>query len=422
MRGQYNARTCSILAAALASVSVAAHAQQVETWSLPEPGATSTPRTQGPVDAENPVIGPTGPSAGPAGAPPSTATPAPAPSIAPAPVITPPPPPRESESTPPAVARPSASVPTARPQHEESPQVAPTAGTSLPATPDQTQTPAAPPGSSAYPQSVATEADSETTSAWWWTIPAALGLAAVAVGLFLLRRRRPQTLEWQEVAAWRPAPEAEPDAAPDAAINEPPVSPAETASLLPLPTPTFTPPPAPAAPGEGISFDFEPVSVRLSLFYATLQYRISLTAPQGHAALELSGDLLSAHGSFTQEEQLAPQPGDLATLHTLPGLAPGETAELKGEVQLPLSQIRALRRGGGSFLVPLARFCLTGNDGTALRRIFTLGLAGGAGLVPLRIDTGPRSFEPLAAREIEAARDFPLQTRTLPLDPQRAAG
>lgn len=424
MRGLFNARKCSVLAVALASVSAPAHAQSVGTWSLPEPDATSTPRAQGPVDAQNPVLGPTTPPTGPADAPSATAH-TPAPSIAPIPVITPPPP-RESENTPPpAVARPSASVSTARPEQVESPQVAPTAESSLRAIPEQAQTPAVQAESSAYPQSLGNQTGSETTSAWWWAVPAALVLAAAGVGLFLLRRRRPQTLEWREVTAWQPAPEAEPDAAPATSPTEPKpaTSPAETAPLRPLPTPGFPPSPAPAAPRGGIAVDFEPVSIRLSLFYATLQYRISLKAAEACAPLELSGDLISAHGSFTQEEQLAPQPGDLSTLHTLPALAAGETAELKGEVQLPLSQIRALRRGGGSFLVPLARFCLAGEDGTALRRVFTLGPAGGgAGIVPLRIDTGPRSFQPLRAREIEAARNFPLQTRTLPLDPQRAAG
>ena len=225
--------------------------------------------------------------------------------------------------------------------------------------------------------------------------------------------------EWQEDIPWQREAAGEPNAS--ASETDSDLTPPETVSLLPLPTPAFTPP-SPAAPSEAVKVEFEPVSIRLSLFYATLQYRLSLNATGDSGPLELLGDLISAHGSLTREEQLAPQPGALAVLHTLSGLASGETTVLKGEVQLPLTQIRALRRGGGSFLVPLARFCLAGQDGTAMRRVFTLGLPGeGAGLLPLRIDTGPRSFEPLQAREIEAARQLPVQSSSLPLDPRRAA-
>jgi hypothetical protein len=163
--------------------------------------------------------------------------------------------------------------------------------------------------------------------------------------------------------------------------------------------------------------------MRLSLFYATLQYRLAVTSSEARGPLYISGDLSSAHASLSRDEQLAPPPESLAQLHTLPELVPGKPCELKGEIQLPLGAIRALRRGGGAFFVPLMRLCLIGADGTALRRVFTLGIPGGGnGLAPLRIDTGPRNFEPLAAREIEAARDLPLNMGSLPLDPQRAAG
>ena len=163
--------------------------------------------------------------------------------------------------------------------------------------------------------------------------------------------------------------------------------------------------------------------MRLSLFYATLQYRLSLKASSSQPALKVTGDLISAHASLTREEQLAPQPDNLPTLHSLPGLKVGEKMELKGEIQLPLTAIRALRQGGGSFFVPLARFCLVTEDGTALRRVFTVGSPReGAGLAPLRIDAGPRDFTPLAASEIEPARQFPLNAGSLPLDPQRVAG
>lgn len=190
-------------------------------------------------------------------------------------------------------------------------------------------------------------------------------------------------------------------------------------------TPKAEAPPAakPAATPEDISIALQPVMMRLSLFYATLQFRLTVTSSEDREALSVFGDLSSAHASLSRDEQLAPPLESLAQLHTLPEIGPGKSCELKGEVQLPLGAIRALRRSGGAFFVPLVRLCLVGADGTALRRVFTLGIPGGeSGLAPLRIDTGPRNFESLAAREIEAARDLPLNMESLPLDPQRAAG
>lgn len=258
---------------------------------------------------------------------------------------------------------------------------------------------------------------------WWWA--AAAALAAIALGLFLLKRRGRNVPEWEEEEEEEALPQPVANAEP---LPEPEKQPASVAELprRPLPQPNFSPtPPAPAQAElpEDISVSFEPVTMRLSLFYATLQYRLVLTATGTRAPLKVLGDLISAHASLTQDEQLAPPPESLPQIHALPGLSSREPVELKGEIQLPLAAIRALRQGGGAFFVPLVRICLIGEDGTALRRVFTLGLPGGAaGLAPLRTDTGPRSFEPLAAREIELARQLPLRTGTLPLDPQRAAG
>jgi hypothetical protein len=386
---------------ALAGLPPQALAQSVSGWSLPEPEDTATARAPGPVDAQNPVVLQPQPESGPSSAPPVSASPSPRPTITPLPTITPPP-----TIAPPAPRAATAAAPADRPT-----TAPPEPAASPAAIPAEPEAPAAPAGETATPQPSVAQAPDSSGPQWWWALAAALAAGAGFLGLFLFRRRAPQTPAWEGEALEQPEREA----------AEPDASPSPPAALGPIPAPSFTPPAA--APGGTIAVALEPVSIRLSLFYATLRYRIALTASEARAPLTLLGDLISAHASLSQDEQLAPSPRDLPQLHALPGLAPGETALLTGEIQLPLPDIRALHRGGGAFFVPLMRICLIGEDGTALRRVFTIGLPGsGAGLAPLRIDTGPRSFEPLAAREIEAARRLPLKTGTLPLDPQRAAG
>lgn len=407
MRGRFKIPSFTIPFVALASLPALASAQSLNTWSLPEPGATSTPKVEGPVDAQNPIVRPATPE--------PTATPTPVPTITPLPL------PPESAITLPAEQIPprpvtgpgAAARPRAGTSSQSAQPVPAPSATSISPAPAPTQAPATGEPFPTQGQGAVAPAPAARTAwpVWWWAIPAAV--AAIAAALLLFRRRRPEVLEWEEIPESQASGDAEaPAPTPEAAPSPPPAP--------PLPAPAFSPA---AARQDDISLTLEPVTLRLSLFYATLQYRIRLSAASPHPALKVTGDLISAHASLTRDEQLAPQPDDLPVLHSLPGLTDGEAVELKGEIQLPLTAIRALRKGGGAFFVPLARFCLVDEDGEALRRIFTVGIRrDGAGLAPLRIDAGPRNFEPLSVSEIETARLLPLHTGSLPLDPQRAAG
>lgn len=415
---------------------VAVHAQST-TWSLP-PGAQDSqnpPRAQGPVDPQVPVVAPreTAPDAA---ATPPASTPSARPG--PVPTVTPPPPPaaRTTERPQP---RPAASATPARPAI--APETPPSAGPE-PASPspEVSASPAAMPAPSASEPPVsegspatASQAPSEPAATphwpeWWLAIPAAL-LAAAGGVFVLLRRRRTPATAWEEAGL---EPEAEPE---DELLDEPakPAAPAAVAALEPPPTAAPAgPEPVPVTQsfsgevqGNDIEIVFEPVTLRLSLVYATLQYRLAVTAPPAGlpGGLRILADMISAHASLSQAEQLAPDPSGQPLRHSVEALTAGETREFKGELQLPLSAIRVMRQGQASLFVPLVRLSFFGEHGLSARRVFTLGLPGeGPGVSPLRLDTGPRDHAQIASREIEAARTMGVDTTgLLPLDPRRAA-
>ncbi|MCJ2178965.1 hypothetical protein [Novosphingobium album (ex Hu et al. 2023)] len=169
---------------------------------------------------------------------------------------------------------------------------------------------------------------------------------------------------------------------------------------------------------------FEPGAMRLSLVYATLQFRLVLTARTDIPSGQLLADMISAHASMPRDQQLAPPPETLGVVQAFPRMTPGQVLEIKGELQVPLAAVRPLQRNGASFMVPLVRLALVGEDDPTLPHlelgfVFTVGLAGeGPALAPLRLDAGPRQITGLAGREIEPAR----RTVLLALDPARATG
>lgn len=388
----------SVLAfATLAAVSAGAQTQPG--WSLP-PGETSspTPAPQGPVDAQNPVVAPSPAPAGPE----------------PVPVIVAPPPPAPSAS-------PSAPASPAAPARRETPTARASTG-SAPAEPVEAAPASPAPAPAASPAPLAENAEpvaapptappptaSKSPTWWWLALPMALLL--LALGWRLARKRGPEPYS-------EPEPAAEPEAAP-----EPHVLP-EAAAVPPIPAPAFSAPPAVNPVRASGALDFTPLSLRISLVYATLRFRLVLTAGTAFPAGRLLADMISAHGSLPQDQQLAPPIETLALLADTPALDPAQAIEIEGELQLPLGSVRPLRQGDATFLVPLVRLAWLGDNAPGVPHLelgcaFTVGVHGqGPALAPLRLDTGPRDFTGLSAREIDAAR----RTTLLPLDPTRAAG
>jgi hypothetical protein len=141
----------------------------------------------------------------------------------------------------------------------------------------------------------------------------------------------------------------------------------------------------------------------LTLMNATLGYRLTLTnaGPEPLEDIAIAADLIGAHGSLPREVLLAGPATELPIGHRLAGLAPGESAEVAGEVRVPLAQLRPISQGRAQLFVPLARFRIDAKEQEP--RCFTLvagqpSPSGNGAIQPVRLDHGPRVYDGLAGR------------------------
>ena len=358
----------------------------VNDYQLPSAPAPPQPPVSGPVDPENPRTRPATPTPTTPSPAPSLATPpAPAPQVTlpaqPAPVPAPRPTARDAETATPPTPRAPAETPQTMPPALASPEPSPAA---KPA--------AASPATSALA--------SDAALPWPWL--AAGGLAALfAAGLVVLLRRRKAARASDEddwAAPHSPARAREPS--PPAALPKrpPPAPPVRAAASQVAPRPE-------SARDGPIEISFEARHLSQAMVNASLAYRLSLTnggdAPLG--PLALAGDITSAHGSVPADRQLSPAGQPLAPIRELAGLAPGETAEIRGELRLPLAEIMPIHQGGVRVFVPLARFRVTG-EGIDLSCVFVVGQAGaGNTLRPFLLDRGPGMTRGIGQRWIVGA-------------------
>jgi hypothetical protein len=391
-------RKAALLAFA-ATAGLAAHPvsaqDSVSSFKLP-PGPTSTPEPQGPVTEGVPRPRAAQPApVRPAPAP--TPTPAPLPTIEPPAVVIPAPTPTASATSARTVTAPRLPVPS--PSASTAPPTAePLPGPSASPAPLPIETASPAPAAPPILQLPAPEGSEEAPNrfAWWPWLAALVLLGAAAAGAWAVFTRRHRGAERPLVV-----PEIE---RPRVPANSLTASRLAAASGLVPPTPAKAATP-PASEDDGLSLALEARQLSLTLTSAALAYRVTLTnnGKQRVSGITVAGDMISAHSSFSQDEQLANDASELAPRHEIESIAAGETTQVTGEFRLPFTLIRPIRKGKAVMFVPLARLRVKAADGGNGAVLLTA-LVGqrsrepGAGLQPFRLDLGPRIYREVTQR------------------------
>ena len=362
MFSQFRTLLLALVLAAPASLA----AQSAQEFQLPpNPTPTASPNAQGPVDVEGSNV-PAAPRV--IATPTPTPTPTAQPSVQPLPTSSPtsvPGPTVAAPSPQPRVAprRQPSPLPTAEPRLPlERGETAPIVPSPAP-TEQPTSLPA--PTSSVAAQDDATGIDEGID--WLWPAIGGGLLALLGLGYLLSQRRRNM-----------PPPE----------IERPVVSGGPTA----------------IAPG-ALKIQAEAIKLTRSLMNATLHYRVSLMNRSSSAISDIAvgADIVSAHGGVPVDQQVASATQPLERRHSFARIAPGQSVRYDGQLSIPLSQVHAIRQGSAALFVPLLRLRVDGASLEPLVKTFVVGLGSqpGGRVTPFRLDEGPRSYEPIAARALD---------------------
>lgn len=138
---------------------------------------------------------------------------------------------------------------------------------------------------------------------------------------------------------------------------------------------------------------------------ATLSCAIKVHNQTGHdyQNLQISGDLVTAHGKVAVSEQLAGADTDLAPLNTMPALAAGETGEFAASLNLPIRQIRPIKQGRATLYVPLLRLRITSDGRAPVTQTFVIGMKppGSNKVQPFRLDEMPQTYSQIGSRALD---------------------
>lgn len=362
-------RSSSWLILALAAAMPASlMAQAVQDFSLPPaPTPSASPRVQGPIDEESGPV---------AVRPRAISTPTVTPTATPTPsstrttaipideeVFTEPR--REATGVVPPQSRPSA----AQPFVAQPPVSEPTADADIEGV---AELPIQEPEASVAAPPIESSLEASEVGAFDWRWLAGIGSALLAAlgGLFTWRRRRAK--------------------APPPVIERPIVRTVAEPQTVPA--------------AQVLSIRCEAEKLTRSAVYATLKYRLALVnrtdLPLTDVAIGL--DLASAHAGAPMEDQVATAGTTLDTRHRLARIAPHQTVTVEGQVQLPLATAQVILQGRHPLLVPLLRVRVDGLGEGGLVKTFVVGQGSpdGGRVQPFRLDEPPRSYAPLAHREL----------------------
>jgi len=254
---------------------------------------------------------------------------------------------------------------------------------------------APPPISASAPEAPAEVAEASAFSSWTdWLLGVAALLVLFAAGAWIWSRRQREELELEPQVVERPKiqPRPEPTFKPD--------SPASPSPSREAPLPTFGTGQNAAPSRDGsLSLAIEARQLSISLTAATLSYRITLTN-SGKTSLRgiaIAGDMIGAHASRSQAEQIASAESPLSHCHSIESIPAGQSVQVTGDFRLPLPMIQPIRRGELALFVPLARLRVEATEGGngAIVKTALIGQRSprpGAGLQPFRLDLGPRIY------------------------------
>jgi len=196
--------------------------------------------------------------------------------------------------------------------------------------------------------------------------------------------------------------------------QNPAASPGPPARLASTPTePDSAPPPPMTDQWDTLNFRFVPGRIRISPVYVALTYRLQIDnrAQETAGPLRIRADMISAHASRPNSEQLSLDRDRAEAVHAVAVLLSGAGVSLTGELRMPLSEVRQILSGGRAIFVPLVRFLIEQEGAEAeCTRVFTLGQPHGDHgdrMMPLRFDLGPRIIWHLDSREVEVHRWLP---------------
>lgn len=152
-----------------------------------------------------------------------------------------------------------------------------------------------------------------------------------------------------------------------------------------------------------LALTLQPTQLSIGMVSAILAWNMVIrnTGETHLVALRLWSDMIAAHGSVSEEEQLGGPASAHAQLVPIARIDPGQQAVLTGEWQLPLDEIIPIAQDDMLMMLPLGRVRIVGAGIAPRRHAFLVGMPpvpGGDRLRPVRLDLGPRTVSGLAAK------------------------
>lgn len=157
-------------------------------------------------------------------------------------------------------------------------------------------------------------------------------------------------------------------------------------------------------PAPVIALELSPQKLSFTLIRASISYRLTLRniGEMPIIGLRIHSDLITAHASKPDDEQLSGPDMSQAETQKIARLDPEQSAILSGNQALILADAQIIHYGTRKMLLPLMRFRLIGAGTPPLIRAFVIGHSApdGEKLRPFRLDSGAAQHDDIAAHAL----------------------